>query len=216
MVQGLKAVLFDLDGTLADTAQDLGLALNLMRRRRGLDDLSQESIRPHVSNGVKGLLGLGFGISPEDAGYDEMREEYLANYMENLCNGTRLFEGMDALLSEIGRRGLPWGIVTNKPMKYAAPLVEKLGLAAAVVVGGDSCPRQKPHPDPLLHAAKILGISPESCLYLGDDRRDVEASLAANMKPVIAAYGYLGAGGMESWGAEGSINHPLELLRYLA
>ncbi len=214
-MQGLRAVLFDLDGTLADTAQDLGLALNLMRRRRGLDDLSQESIRPHVSNGVKGLLGLGFGISPEDDGYEAMREEYLIDYMENICVGTRLFEGMEELLIEIERRNLPWGIVTNKPMKYTEPLVEKLGLDAAVVVGGDSCARQKPHPDQLLHAAQLLGVPAEYCLYLGDDRRDVEASLAAKMKPVIAAYGYLGAGGMESWGAEGAIIHPMELLRYL-
>ncbi len=211
----MRAVLFDLDGTLADTAQDLGLALNLMRRARSLEDLSQDEIRPQVSNGVKGLLGLGFGISPEMEGYEAMRVEYLARYTENLCNGTRLFAGMEELLSEIENRGIVWGIVTNKPMKYTAPLVEKLGLDAAVVVGGDSCARQKPHPDQLLHAAQILKIPAESCLYLGDDRRDVEASLAAKMKPVIAAYGYLGAGGMESWGAEGAIDHPLELLDYL-
>ena len=215
MVQGLKSVLFDLDGTLADTAPDLGYALNRLRLDAGLDELSMEEIRPQASNGVRGLLGLGFGISPEDESFSGLREKFLAIYMENLCVGTRLFEGMDELIGEIERRGLSWGIVTNKPMRYTAPLVEKLGLHAQVVVGGDTCSRQKPHPDPLLHAATQLSVSPAECLYLGDDRRDVEASLSAGMFPVVANYGYLSGGKPETWGAKAYIGHPMELVDFL-
>jgi len=214
-VQGLSAALFDLDGTLADTAPDLGLALNALRSRAGLAELSLESIRPQASNGVRGLLGLGFGIGPEDAAFAELREAFLDIYMANLCNRTRLFDGMAELLAEIGKRGIPWGIVTNKPMRFTLPLVEALGLNAGVIVGGDSCKHQKPHPEPLLHAAGKLGVLPSGCVYLGDDRRDTQASLAAGMTSIVANYGYLGDGDVASWGARGSIDHPMELLKYL-
>ncbi len=214
-MQGLSAALFDLDGTLADTAPDLGLALNALRSRAGLAELSLESIRPQASNGVRGLLGLGFGIGPEDAAFAELREAFLDIYMANLCNRTRLFDGMAELLAEIGKRGIPWGIVTNKPMRFTLPLVEALGLDAGVIVGGDSCNHQKPHPEPLLHAAGKLGVLPSGCVYLGDDRRDTQASLAAGMTSIVANYGYLGDGDVGSWGAQGSIDHPMELLKYL-
>ncbi|MBY0578516.1 MAG: HAD-IA family hydrolase [Burkholderiales bacterium] len=216
MVQGLTAILFDLDGTLADTAKDLGLALNTLRSDRGLPELALGIIRPQASNGVRGLLGLGFGITPEAEGYALLRDEFLEVYMENICNRTRLFDGMPELLDEVGKMGLPWGIVTNKPMRFTLPLVERLGLAAQVVVGGDLCAHQKPHPEPLLYAAEKLSVSPSSCIYLGDDRRDTDASLAAGMISIVARYGYLGAGDVESWGAHGGIDHPLELLKYIA
>ncbi len=214
-MQGLSAVLFDLDGTLADTAPDLGLALNALRVKAGLPELSLESIRPQASNGVRGLLGLGFGIAPEDDAFAALREEFLDIYWANLCNRTRLFDGMAELLDELGKRGIPWGIVTNKPMRFTSPLVDLLGLAPHVVVGGDTCLHQKPHPEPLLYAAEKLGMLPSSCLYLGDDRRDTQASLAAGMTSIVANYGYLGGGDVGSWGAQGRIDHPMELLKYL-
>lgn len=214
-MQGLTAVLFDLDGTLADTAPDLGFALNSLLTSRGLPALSLESIRPQASNGVRGLLALGFSITHEDPEFDMLRQEFLDIYTENLCRETRLFDGMNELIEEIVERGIPWGVVTNKPMKYAEPLVALLGLKAGVVVGGDSCAHAKPHPEPLLHAAEVLSVLPSNCLYLGDDRRDVDASLAAGMVPIVANYGYLSGGNSESWGAAGSIDHPLELLAFI-
>lgn len=216
MVQGLTAILFDLDGTLADTAPDLGLALNTLRSGRGYPELPLDIIRPQASNGVRGLLGLGFGLDPEDADYALLRDEFLQVYMENICNRTRLFDGMSALLAELESMGMPWGIVTNKPMRFTLPLVDALGLNAQVVVGGDSCAHQKPHPEPLLYAAERLAVTPGDCIYLGDDRRDVDASLAAGMMPIVAYYGYLGDGDVASWGAHGGINHPLELLKYIS
>ncbi|HQT26716.1 MAG TPA: HAD-IA family hydrolase [Burkholderiales bacterium] len=215
MVQGLTAVLFDLDGTLADTAPDLGFALNTLLTSRGLPALSLESIRPEASNGVRGLLGLGFSISPQDPGYEALRLGFLEIYMENLCRNTRLFEGMTELIEKIEEMGVPWGIVTNKPMKYTEPLVKLLGLDAGVVVGGDSCSHAKPHPEPLLFAAERLAVSPSRCLYVGDDRRDVEASLAAGMTSIVANYGYLSGGNQENWGAHGYIDHPLDLLAFI-
>lgn len=211
----MTAVLFDLDGTLADTAPDLGFALNELRTMRGHEKIPLALIRPEASNGVRGLLGLGFGIAPEDPEFQGLRTAFLAIYEENLCRETRLFEGMKELLDEIESRKIPWGIVTNKPIRFAEPLVRKLGLNAGVVVGGDSCARAKPHPDPLLHAAEKLSVSPIGCLYLGDDRRDVDASLAAGMTAIVANYGYLSGGNPQSWGARGSIDHPLELLAFI-
>ncbi len=214
-MQGLTAVLFDLDGTLADTAPDLGFALNSLLAERGLPALSLESIRPQASNGVRGLLGLGFSVGPRDQGYEELRQGFLEIYMENLCRETKLFDGTRALLEEMEKRGIAWGIVTNKPMKYTEPLVRLLGLTAGVVVGGDSCMHAKPHPEPLLFAAGKLSVQPSRCVYLGDDRRDVEASLAAGMTPIVANYGYLSGGNQESWGAHGYIDHPLDLLSFI-
>jgi phosphoglycolate phosphatase len=214
----IKAVLFDLDGTLADTAPDLGHALNQQRIARGLSAVPLELIRTEASAGARGLLGLGFNIAPGDSDYPDMREEFLDLYAARLCHDTQLFSGVSELLDQLDARKLPWGIVTNKPARFAKPLIHLLGLsqrAACLISGGDTT-HSKPHPEPLLAASHALAVAPNTCIYLGDDMRDVEASLAAGMEPVIARYGYLGNGHPpESWGARYLIDHPHELLAYL-
>lgn len=214
----IRAVLFDLDGTLANTAPDLGHALNRQRIARGLSALPIALIRTEASAGARGLLGLGFNIKPGDTGYDAMRNEFLDFYAERLCDETSLFPGVAELLDQIEARGLPWGIVTNKPARFTLPLLRELGLnnrAACIVSGGDTT-HSKPHPEPLLTASGMMAIAPAECVYLGDDYRDVQASLAAGMEPIIAKYGYLGNGHPpESWGAKYLIDHPQELLNYL-
>ena len=214
----IKAVLFDLDGTLADTAPDLGYALNQQRIARGLSPVPLELIRTEASAGARGLLGLGFNIAPGDSDYPDMREEFLDLYAARLCHDTQLFPGVSELLDQLDARKLPWGIVTNKPARFAKPLIHLLGLnqrAACLISGGDTA-HSKPHPEPLLTASHALAVAPDTCIYLGDDMRDVEACLAAGMEPVIARYGYLGNGHPpESWGARYLIDHPRELLAYL-
>lgn len=214
----IRAVLFDLDGTLADTAPDLGHALNRQRAARGLTALPIELIRIEASAGARGLLGLGFNIGPGDPGYEAMRNEFLDFYAERLCHETSLFPGITDLLDQLDVRGVPWGIVTNKPARFTQPLMRELGLsrrAACIVSGGDTV-HSKPHPEPLLTASSAMAVAPGECIYLGDDIRDVQASLAAGMEPVIARYGYLGnVSRPESWGARYLIDRPQELLGYL-
>lgn len=214
----IKAVLFDFDGTLADTAPDLGHALNRQRIARGLAELPIAQIRPQASAGSRGLLGLGFNIKPGDNDYESMRDEFLDFYTQRLCHDTCLFPGVDELLDHLETCGLPWGIVTNKPARFAHPLIEILGLAqrVACVICGDETTNTKPHPQPLLTASNKIAISPANCIYLGDDIRDVQASLAAGMQPIVARYGYLGNDQPpETWGAKHLIDHPRELLAYL-
>ena len=214
----IKAILFDFDGTLADTAPDLGHALNRQRIARGLPELPLSKIRPQASAGSRGLLGLGFNIKPDDDQYEFMREEFLDFYTQRLCHDTCLFPGINELLDQLDARKLPWGIVTNKPARFAHPLIEILGLAQRVgcVICGDDIRNTKPHPEPLLTASKKMDIDPAHCIYLGDDIRDVQASLAAGMQPIVARYGYLGSDQPpESWGARYLIDHPKELLAYL-
>jgi 2-phosphoglycolate phosphatase len=214
----IKAVFFDLDGTLADTAPDLGHALNRQRSARGLPPLPLALIRTEASAGARGLLGMGFNIAPGDPDYQAMRDEFLDFYAARLCHDTHLFPGITELLAQLDARALPWGIVTNKPARFTLPLLQLLGLsqrAACVISGGDTT-HSKPHPEPLLAASNALGVAPAACIYLGDDMRDVEASLAAGMEPVIARYGYLGnSHPPESWGARYLIDHPQDLLVYL-
>jgi 2-phosphoglycolate phosphatase len=201
----LEAVLFDLDGTLADTAPDMALTVNRMRARRGLEPVAAELVRPHVSNGARGMIGAAFGIAPDHPDFQALREEFLELYGENLCVESRLFPGMAELLDELEADGVAWGVVTNKFERFARPLIEGLGLAtrSAVIVGGDTCPRPKPFPDPLLFAAAAMGVAPMRTLYVGDDARDVQAARAAGMPVVVAGYGYLGDGPPAiSWGAD--------------
>ncbi|GAB4121337.1 MAG: HAD-IA family hydrolase [Sideroxydans sp.] len=214
----VDAVLFDLDGTFADTAPDLGEALNHVRALRSLAPLPLEVIRPQASHGSRGLLKLGLGIEPGAPDYDNLRDAFLQHYAAHLCDRTRLFPGMAALIEELEERDLPWGIVTNKPHRYTVPLMEKLGYAtrAACLVSGDTCNEAKPHPQPLLHAAELMGAEAKRCLYLGDDLRDMQAAQAARMIGIIAAYGYLAAGtDLGTWPAAGSVQTPFALLRYL-
>ncbi|GAB1233286.1 HAD family hydrolase [Ferrigenium sp. UT5] len=214
----VDAVLFDLDGTFADTAPDLGEALNHVRALRGFAPLPLEVIRPQASHGSRGLLNLGLGLEPGAPDYDSLRDAFLQHYAAHLCDRTRLFPGMAALIEELEERDLPWGIVTNKPHRYTVPLMEKLGYAtrAACLVSGDTCNEAKPHPQPLLHAAELMGVEAKRCLYLGDDLRDMQAAQAAQMIGIIAAYGYLAAGtDLRAWPAAGSVQTPFALLRYL-
>ncbi len=214
----IQAVLFDLDGTFADTAPDLAAALNHTRATRGLAPLPLDIIRPQASHGSRGLLKLGFGIEPDTPDYSTLRDIFLDHYERNICVHTRLFPGMAGLLNELERRGIKWGIVTNKPHRYTVPLMQALGYAgrAACLVSGDTCAHAKPHPAPLLRACELAGADPARCLYLGDDLRDMQAASAAAMPGIIARYGYIGDGAqLDDWGTHGMIDTPTELLGYL-
>lgn len=215
----LSAVLFDLDGTLLDTAPDMGRALNRLLIEQGLDALAAELIRPQVSHGSAGLLRLGFGLEPADTAFGPLRERFLALYRGALAIETRLFPGMAEVLETLESRGLRWGVVTNKPRALTDPLLAGLALAdrAGCVVSGDTVARNKPDPLPLLHACGLLGIEPRHCVYVGDAERDVIAGRRAGMATLVARYGYLAAAERpEDWGADGLIDAPLELLERLA
>jgi N-acetyl-D-muramate 6-phosphate phosphatase len=215
----IDAVLFDLDGTFADTAPDLGAALNYVLNLHSKPPLPLEITRLQASHGSAGLLKLGFNIEPDAAEFPALRDELLAHYSANICVHTTLFEGMEKLIDTLEQRGLPWGIVTNKPHRFTLPLMQALGYAerAACLVSGDTCARAKPHPDPLLHAAKIINIAPEKCLYLGDDKRDMEAGRAAGMKSLIALFGYIDPkADLNTWQADASVTTPLDLLAHLS
>lgn len=213
----IKAVLFDLDGTFADTAPDLGYAINLMRQARNLPPVPIEVTRPVTSLGARGLLGAGFDITPDHPDYPSMRDEFLQIYEQNLCRYTRLFPGIPELLDALEARSLKWGIVTNKAERFAKPLLDllHLGHRAACVVGGDTTGKLKPHPDSLLAASRAIAVPPEACVYVGDDRRDVEAGHAAGMKTIAVKYGYLNGSAPEDWCADAVVDNPQELLRHL-
>jgi phosphoglycolate phosphatase len=214
----VDAVLFDLDGTLADTANDLSGALNRVRADRGLGPVPVQSLRAHASSGARGLLGAGMGITPESAEYAELRDLFLAHYASCLAETTTLFAGVPELLDAIEQRGLRWGIVTNKFARYTGPVVAALALTnrASSVVSGDTTPHAKPHPAPLLHAALDLQLPPSRCIYVGDDRRDIIAGNAAGMPTIVAEYGYIGEGESSTdWPATGWIADPLALLDWL-
>ena len=214
----IRAVLFDLDGTLADTAPDLGDALNRLLAEEGRPALAAGIYRPYVSQGSRGLLGIGFGLGPGDDAYAALQKRFLAYYEARLCEGTRLFEGMAELIEALERKDIAWGVVTNKPARFTLPLMERLGLRgrAASIVSGDSTVRPKPAPDPLLLACAEAGVPPTATLFVGDDLRDIQAGKAARTGTVAAAYGYLsGETPLDDWGADARIDHPLELLSLL-
>ena len=214
----IRAVLFDLDGTLIDTAPDLGYALNLQRNRHGLPALDNALIRPQASHGARGLLGVGFDLHPDDPHYGIMREEFLQIYSENICGHSVPFPGILELLSVLEAKNLAWGVVTNKPARFTEPLMSILDLAerARCIVSGDTCPHCKPHPAPMLVAAELCQTTPAQCLYVGDAARDIEAATAAGMPALAAAWGYLDStDAPETWGAHAIIHAPAELLAYL-
>ncbi|QID17381.1 HAD-IA family hydrolase [Nitrogeniibacter mangrovi] len=209
-----KAVLFDLDGTLADTAPDLGGALNALLVERGHPERALASLRPYTSAGTRGMLRAGFGVQPGDADYADLAARFLELYAERLCVDTEVFPALVPVLDTLDTHGVPWGIVTNKPRRFTEPLVDALGLTArcACIVSGDSTDHPKPAPDSLLLAATLCDLPPADALYVGDDLRDVQAGAAAGMATVAAAWGYLGVDTpIEHWGADWTIQHPAEL-----
>jgi len=215
---GIDAVLFDLDGTLIDSAPDLGAAADQMRTVRGLPPLPLERYRPMAGAGARGMIGVAFGLTPEDPGYNDLREEFMANYERCMTQRTYAFSGVTELIDALLQRELAWGVVTNKIERFALPLTSAMPLfaSARVIVAGDTTPHPKPHPAPLFEAARRLDLDPQRCLYVGDDERDVVAGLAAGMGTVAASYGYLGQkSDVASWGAHALINSPAELLQLL-
>lgn len=211
------AVFFDLDGTFADTAPDLAFAVNQMRQRRGLAALPLSATRPVTSLGARGLLMTGFGITPEHPDYHSMREEFLSIYESNIARDSRLFPGMPELIDLIDSRAIPWGIVTNKAERLARALLDLLNITARArcIIGGDSTPHLKPHPQPLLEACRVTGVAPLGCIYVGDDQRDIMAARGAGMRAAVANWGYLNGGRPETWEPDWLLDHPLELGRHL-
>lgn len=211
-------ILFDLDGTLVDTAHDLAYALNLQRQNHGLQPLPFETIRPYASHGSKGLLSIGFDLKPEDSSFSEMRDEYLALYDRVLTRKPDLFEGVELLLSALDASALRWGVVTNKPRRFTQPLLENIGLMqrAACVVCADDAARPKPYPDSLFLACSQANVDPAVCWYVGDAARDIEAGKAAGMRTAVALYGYLGEfDHPQTWGADAYLDTPMGLLHLI-
>jgi phosphoglycolate phosphatase len=214
-----RAVLFDLDGTLVDSAPDLGEAANELRQRRGLAALPLAMYRPMTGTGARGMVGVALGLGPDDSAFEAIRDEYLALYESRMTRLTRVFADVAPVLDQLDARGVAWGIVTNKHSRYAEPVVEAVGLArrSRVLVCGDTAARAKPHPEPLLEAARRLDLDPALCAYVGDDLRDIQAGRAAGMATVAAAWGYLGIGeAIADWGADHLIAHPAALLQLTA
>lgn len=214
----VQAVLFDLDGTLVNTAPDMADALNILLNKHGKPAVDYDSARKQTSRGSLGLIQLGFGTLIEDIHREELRKEYLQIYADNLCIKTELFNGVTELLSILDEKDISWGIVTNKPGFLTEPLLEELGITQRThcVVSGDSLENRKPHPDPLHHAAELLSVSEKDTVYIGDDPRDIQAGQAAGMHTAIAAYGYIPDDqNIESWGADLIIQQPLNIKDWL-
>lgn len=213
-----SAVLFDLDGTLVDTAPDLAFALNTLLQEQGLAPLPYKDIRPAASHGSIALLKLGFDISTLDDTFKKLQQRFIEIYQDNIVRETALFDGMEEVITTLEKDMISWGIVTNKPTFLTNPLVEKLGLInrAACVVSGDTTAHSKPHPAPMLHACDLIKHKPHNCLYVGDAKRDIEAGKNARMKTVTARWGYLGENDKpENWQADAIIEHPREILEWL-
>ncbi|WP_312462025.1 phosphoglycolate phosphatase [Comamonas sp.] len=218
MQRSIRAILFDLDGTLIDSAPDLGAAADQMRVARGLPSLPMADYRPFAGSGARGMLRVAFGMQPEDAEFSTMREEFFQNYERRMTQDTTVFDGVSDMLASIVARQLHWGVVTNKSKRFTEPLSRQMALfaSAGAVVSGDTTPHAKPHPEPLLEAARRIGVAPQDCVYVGDDERDIIAGKAAGMHTVAAVYGYLGEKqSVAHWEADDVINSPHELLKRL-
>lgn len=216
--ENIQAVLFDLDGTLIDSAPDLGAAVDKMRVARGMSSLPLSHYRPMAGAGARGMIALAFGWTPDHPDYEQLKEEFFVNYESCMTERTFAFEGVAQLIQELVDLKMPWGVVTNKSKRFAEPLTQAMPLfaSAAVVISGDTTPHAKPHPAPLLEAAKRLGVDPTACVYVGDDERDIVAGHAAQMKTVAATYGYLGAqADVLRWQAHAQIDSPEQLLKLL-
>lgn len=218
MAERLRTILFDLDGTLVDTAPDLALALNLLREEMGLRPLPFAQIRPQVSHGGTALIRLGFDRQPGETEFEPLRQRFLALYQQHLTTHTRLFPGMEQLLNRLEQSNIRWGVVTNKPGWLTTPLMQQLRLEqrAACIVSGDTLSQSKPHPAPMLHACRQTGSTPAECIYIGDAQRDIEAGRAAGMKTLVALFGYIGEQDRpDQWGADGMVNSPQEILTHI-
>lgn len=218
MLNNINAVLFDLDGTLIDSAPDLGAAADKMRTDRGLESLPLSLYRPMAGAGARGMIAVAFGLTPQDAEFDRLKEEFFANYEARLVEHTYVFEGVAELIARICHAGFKWGVVTNKSARFTIPLTRAMPLfsTAQTIISGDTMPYAKPHPAPLLEAARQLEMAPERCIYVGDDERDILAGRAAGMPTVAAAYGYLGAvSDTAGWKADFTITAPSGLLNLL-
>ncbi|MBC3935724.1 HAD family hydrolase [Undibacterium rugosum] len=211
-----SAILFDLDGTLADTAPDLAAAVNTMRSRRHLAPVHYLTLRPQASAGARGLLQAGFQITPEHPDFEAMRTEFLEQYASAIAINSKLFEHVPSLLRGLDLLALPWGIVTNKAKRFTTPLIPQIDLQEArCVISGDTTPHAKPHPAPLLEGARQLGVRSQDCWYVGDDLRDIQAAEAAGMTSIAAAWGYCGATEPAHWKADAIVDSPLELLELI-
>lgn len=218
MFKNIEAVLFDLDGTLIDSAPDLGAAADKMRTDRGLASLPLAQYRPMAGAGARGMIGIAFGLTPQDADFDSLKEEFFANYEACMTERTYAFEGVAELIAQINQAGLKWGVVTNKAARFTLPLTQAMPLfnTALTIISGDTTPHAKPHPAPLLEAARQIGVIPARCAYVGDDERDIVAGRAAGMPTVAASYGYLGATlDISGWKADATIVSPSALLQLL-
>lgn len=213
----ITTVLFDLDGTLVDTAPDMAHSLNLLLEEQGKPTLSHDVIRPHVSNGSLALVNLGFGTDLETSLVDQLKKRYLEIYLENIHVNSCLFPGMANLLDDIEKANIKWGVITNKPSWLTEPLLKSMTLdkRSACIVSGDTTKQRKPHPEPMYHACEIIGVSSSECVYVGDARRDIEAGNNAHMKTIIATYGYIGEWeDVNSWGADALIDEPGQINQY--
>lgn len=218
MNNSIKTILFDLDGTLFDTAPDLGYALNLLLAKYGRPPLSSSEFRTVASDGAQGLLQLGFSITNQHPDYPSLREQFLEFYAENISRNTQFFPGMSHVIKTLNDCKIPWGIVTNKNEYLTNLLLEKLNLTYMphCVIGGDTLQFMKPHPAPLIHACQLLNCIPCECIYVGDAQRDVEAGRRAGMQTLVAMYGYINKNSdPHTWGADGYINHPEELITWI-
>lgn len=218
MLYNIDAVLFDLDGTLIDSAPDLAAAVDQMRTDRGLASLPLTQYRPMVGTGARGMISIAFGVTPEEASFESLKEEFLANYEQRLTRLSGVFDGAAELIDRLVASGLKWGVVTNKAARFTVPLTHSIPLfnTAQTIISGDTTPHAKPHPAPLFEAARQLDLPPQRCVYVGDDERDIVAGRAAGMPTVAAAYGYLGgATDIKHWNADFTIPAPLALLNLL-
>jgi N-acetyl-D-muramate 6-phosphate phosphatase len=218
LFQDIEAVLFDLDGTLIDSAPDLGAAADKLRTDRGQTSLPAAQYRPMAGAGARGMLGVALGMTPEHPEFITLREEFFVNYENCMTQRTYAFEGVAELIAQLLEKNLLWGVVTNKSKRFTEPLTQAMPLfsTARVIVSGDTTLHAKPHPEPLFEAARRLGLAPEKCLYVGDDERDIVAGLAAGMGTVAVSYGYLGQkSDITSWGAHATIHAPTDLLQLL-
>ena len=218
MFEGIQAILFDLDGTLIDSAPDLGAAADKMRTDRGLPSLPLSHYRHMAGAGARGMLSLAFDMTPDHPEYEAFKEEFFVNYESCMTERTHAFDGVQDMIDALVQRGMPWGVVTNKSQRFTNPLTQAMPLfaTAGAVVSGDTTPHAKPHPAPLFEAARRMKVDPAHCVYVGDDERDIVAGHAAGMRTVAATYGYLGShGDVKGWNAHVEIEFPNQLLKCL-